>query len=372
MRLLAIDIGTGTQDVLLWESGVAVENLAQLIMPSPTVLVERRVRAATREGLPLLLTGVTMGGGPCAWAIMDHLRAGYAVYATPEAARTLDDDLERVRADGVVVIEDPSQAPRDAHYVRMRDLDLEALHAALAAFDVDPTVDGVLVAAFDHGAAPPGYSDRAFRFDYLAQTIGATGRLAQLCYLRADLPATLTRLAAIAACVPPELPLLLMDTGAAAALGALDDPRVRAAERPLLVNVGNFHTLAFQLVRADGSSGSADGEGWDVRGLFEHHTGELQPAQLDGLLERLAGGTLTNQEVFDSQGHGALLRDRVARRPDLCAVTGPRRALMAASPWRPYYAVPHGDMMLAGCFGLLRAAAAHVPEWREEITASLG
>ena len=37
MRILAIDIGTGTQDVLLWESGVAVENLIQMVMPSPTV-----------------------------------------------------------------------------------------------------------------------------------------------------------------------------------------------------------------------------------------------------------------------------------------------------------------------------------------------
>jgi hypothetical protein len=29
-------------------------------------------------------------------------------------------------------------------------------------------------------------------------------------------------------------------------------------------------------------------------------------------------------------------------------------------------------MMLAGAFGLLRAAAARVPEWREEIEPSLG
>jgi uncharacterized protein (DUF1786 family) len=108
-----------------------------------------------------------------------------------------------------------------------------------------------------------------------------------------------------------------------------------------------------------------------VSGLFEHHTGELKPGQLDTLLDRLANGTLTNQEVFDSQGHGALLRVRTPVAPDVCAVTGPRRALMASSHWRPYYAVPHGDMMLAGAFGLLRAAAARVPEWREEIEASL-
>src|SRR5689334_16595851 len=102
VRILLIDVGTGTQDILLWESGIAVENLVQMVMPSPTVLVERKVRAITRRGQPLLLTGVTMGGGPGAWAIMDHLRAGFPVYATPDAARTLDDDLERVQADGVI------------------------------------------------------------------------------------------------------------------------------------------------------------------------------------------------------------------------------------------------------------------------------
>jgi hypothetical protein len=194
--------------------------------------------------------------------------------------------------------------------------------------------------------------------------------------------------------------LLLMDTGAAAALGALDDPRARAARYPLLVNVGNFHTLAFQMVPvetvgpASGRAGQAGAQevsasmpacehsdacgghngarAVTVSGLFEHHTGELNLGQLDTLLDRLADGTLTNQEVFDSQGHGALLRCRAPVTPDLCAVTGPQRALMATSHWRPYYAVPHGDMMLAGCFGLLRAGAARVPEWRKEIEASLG
>jgi uncharacterized protein (DUF1786 family) len=231
-------------------------------------------------------------------------------------------------------------------------------------------VDALGVAAFDHGAAPPGYSDRAFRFDYLATTIGVTGRLDALAYPREGLPADLTRLQAIAACVPTGLPLVLMDTGAAAALGALEDRRVRRARAPLLVNVGNFHTLAFQMAPREGDL-AADGS-HVVRGLFEHHTGELRPGQLDHLLDRLAAGALTNEEVFDTQGHGALVRERAAVTPDLCAVTGPRRALMAASPWQPYYAVPHGDMMLAGDFGLLRAMARLEPAWREEIEASLG
>lgn len=370
MRILAIDIGTGTQDILLWESGVAVENMVQMVAPAPTVRVEQEVRALTRRGDAITLHGVTMGGGPCAWAILDHLRAGLAVYATPDAARTLDDDLERVRADGVVVVESENEAPPDACLVELRDLDLENIERALDALYVGCNLDALLVAAFDHGAAPPGYSDRAFRFDYLAGTIGLSGDLAALSYTRAELPSALTRLAAIASCAPDAMPLLLMDTGAAAALGALDDPRVRAAQRPLLVNVGNFHTLAFQMERgAEPASNAAVAS--QARGLFEHHTGELAPGQLDGLLDRLAAGTLTNAEVFDTQGHGALLRDSIARAPDLCAVTGPRRSLMAASRWRPYYPAPHGDMMLTGCFGLLRAAAERWPRWREEIETSL-
>jgi len=44
---------------------------------------------------------------------------------------------------------------------------------------------------------------------------------------------------------------------------------------------------------------------------------------------------------------------------------GERRAL------RPYFAVPFGDMMIAGCFGLLAATAEVMPELAEPILGSL-
>jgi hypothetical protein len=44
---------------------------------------------------------------------------------------------------------------------------------------------------------------------------------------------------------------------------------------------------------------------------------------------------------------------------------------MRASRHRPYYAVPYGDMMIAGCFGLLRAMADALPELGQPILASL-
>ena len=89
------------------------------------------------------------------------------------------------------------------------------------------------------------------------------------------------------------------------------------------------------------------------------------------MLERLGAGTITNQEVFDSKGHGALVLHPTPESRPFLAVTGPRRALLRGSALAPYFAVPHGAMMLAGCFGLLRAFAANYPETAEAIAAAL-
>ena len=35
-RLIAIDVGAGTQDILIYESGKAYENLTKLVLPSQT------------------------------------------------------------------------------------------------------------------------------------------------------------------------------------------------------------------------------------------------------------------------------------------------------------------------------------------------
>ena len=71
-------------------------------------------------------------------------------------------------------------------------------------------------------------------------------------------------------------------------------------------------------------------------------------------------------------GHGALELGPPSGPLDLLAVTGPRRGLLAGSTLHPYLAVPHGDMMLAGCFGLLRALAYQLPELRTPIETVLG
>lgn len=360
MKILAVDVGTGTQDILLFDSGEVVENCVQLIVPSPTLLVANRIRRATELGEPIVLTGVTMGGGPSSWAAGDHIDAGFPIYATPDAARTFNDDLDRVAEMGVTIVsDDEAMAVSGAVRLRLRDFDADAILAALATFDVAPP-DAIAVAVFDHGNAPPDYSDRRFRFDYLAARIGAG--LAAFGYPAPAVPEEMTRLAAVASTIR-DVPGFVMDTGPAAVLGALEDPRVNGTKPALILNLGNFHTLAFLIDHAG------------VAGLFEHHTGELKTGQLESFVDRLAAGSLTNGEVYSSQGHGALsLRAATGTAGSgiPVSVTGPRRGLLAGSRLRPYLAVPHGDMMLAGCFGLLRAWAAQDPDIAAHVERSLG
>jgi uncharacterized protein (DUF1786 family) len=358
-RILAIDVGTGTQDVLVFEAGTLVENAAQLIMPSPTALVAQRVREATADRVDLVLTGVTMGGGPNHWAVEAHLKAGLRVYATENAARTFDDDLERVTAMGIRIVDGPNGAG-DARRLELRDVYTAELMTALGAFGVSTAFDAVAVAVFDHGAAPPGVSDRRFRFDYLREQVERGIGLTGFGFLADEIPGRMTRMRAVAGSWTGSELLFLMDTGPAAILGALEDARVRSMDRVMIANLGNFHTIAASL------------EGQKIRGLLEHHTGELTKTKVEDYLDALAAGTLSDQAVFDDMGHGALQAGTLSAPPELFTVIGPRRGLLDGSRLHPYLAVPHGDMMLAGCFGLLRALARRVPGFAPAIEDLLG
>jgi uncharacterized protein (DUF1786 family) len=358
-RILVIDVGTGTQDILVFEAGTLIENAVQLIMPSPTALLAGRIKQATQDRVDLVLTGVTMGGGPDHWAVVAHLRSGLNVYATPDAARTFDDDLDRVVATGIRIVDRPDDV-NGARRLELRDLYLAELIQALRAFGVSAVFDAVAVAVFDHGAAPPGVSDRRFRFDYLRDQVERGIGLEGFGFLAAETPARMTRMQGVARTWTGPEPLFLMDTGPAAILGALDDAVVGATDPVVVLNLGNFHTIAALL------------DGRRIGGLLEHHTGELTRAKLERYLDALAAGTLSNDQVFDDMGHGALELGVVARSPKGLAVTGPRRGLLDGSPLHPHLAVPHGDMMLAGCFGLLRALAARLPEFAPAIEAQLG
>lgn len=365
-QILAIDVGTGTQDIFLLRPGLSPENGFKLVMPSPTMRIRQEIQEVTRRGASLLLAGVTMGGGPCHWAAEAHIKAGLPLYATPEAAQTFNDDLDWVQAElGVqIVSEDEASKLTDCQRIEMRDLDIESIRSAFKAFGVTLKPNALAVAVFDHGAAPPDVSDRKFRFDIIARRLEEANQLTTFAFHEDQIPAALTRMQAVRHSARTlDCDLIIMDTAPAAALGATLDPEVKALERKLIVNLGNFHTLAFRI----GQEG--------VEGVFEHHTGLLTQSSLEQLLLELAAGTISGKSVFEDQGHGAFVlhaeKMHLPKNQSGVIVTGPRRALMSGSSLRPYFAAPLGDMMLTGCFGLLIATAEKLPSWRSAILETL-
>lgn len=359
MRILVVDVGTSTQDILLFDSSSVIENCVKMIMPSPTALVAQRIALATRQRWPILLEGNTMGGGPSKSALARHIAAGLEAYATEEAALTFHDDLEVVKGMGVTIVSPDEVLTRSRfEVINLKDLDLGAIRKALGSFGVETRFDAVAVAVLDHGFAPKGVSNRLFRFQYLRQLMEKSNNLSVFAHLATELPEHLTRMKAAVSTVDVDVPVLLMDTGAAAALGALQDGTVARHNRVLITNLGNSHTVAFHL------------EGLTVKGFYEHHTNLLNSAKIDELTDRLVRGILTYDEVFGDGGHGALIIDKSQGRPFL-AITGPRQDIAKGTKVGFHPAVPHGDTMLTGCYGLIKAFGLRIEGWREEIDRAL-
>jgi uncharacterized protein (DUF1786 family) len=302
-------------------------------MPSRTQIVAAQVRRATKEGKPVHLSGVLMGGGASTAAITEHLKAGLSVTATSEAARTIHNDLARVQGQGVRIVE---ACPPGATEIELGDVDLTSLRVALEAFGIG-LPHRFAIAVQDHGVRL-GSSNNDVRGEYLDWLVRDAGTLEAAAFVAP--PPAMTRMQAVQQAVPGSI---VMDTGAAAILGARRDPVVAAAteQGAVIVNIGNMHTFAALVHQRR------------VLGVFEHHSGGLAAEKLSRLVSELRGGRLSGPAFrAEHDGHGAAISDEyLAMEPfEFVAVTGPNRALAAELGW--YFAAPHGDMMLTGSFGL--------------------
>ncbi len=386
-RLIAIDVGAGTADIVIRQPDEPAENSVKLVVPSQTQVVATRIRAATHAGAAVLFHGPTMGGGADTRAMKEHTTAGLPFLATPSAARSFADDLERARARGVEVIGEEEAAAalrrgtlptgsgrREIVAVRSGDVDAAALREALTTLGVATAFDGGAIAVQDHGFTPGG-SNRAYRFSLWERAVRERCALPDLFYRadRDEIPERLTRMQAAAGClrelVPDPLPLLAGDTGPAALLGALSDTRTRAAGAAheaggpahgaagpadaaagaaggatVLVNIGNGHTIA--AVERDGR----------LAAVYEHHTRRLDGPRLVAHLRRFLAGELTNDEVRADGGHGAVLHEPLPADVPLL-VTGPNRRLLDGTGLSVRHPAPWGDMMIAGSVGLIEAFA---------------
>lgn len=335
--VLAVDVGSGTQDILVWRPGIPIQNCPKLILPSATTILAARIGEATQRGRHVFFSGTTMGGGPCGRAVRNHLKTGLKAFALPDAARTFNDDLEKVRGMGVQVVDERPQI-EPLEELPMGDIEIPGIRKALDLFHVDmPGL--VAVCIQDHGFSPHE-SNRAFRFRQWADLLREGNPLEDLLYVTP--PEHLTRMRAVKSLVPGAR---LMDTGASAILGVLLDPWVseRVDEGVTVINAGNEHTLA-ALVKGE-----------RIWGVYEHHTSLLDEGKLGDHLVRFRRGELTNTEVFDEMGHGCLVLPDGPAKSDFSpmSITGPNREKFKGLG--AHLAAPFGDMMLTGCFGLVEA-----------------
>jgi uncharacterized protein (DUF1786 family) len=337
-KILAIDIGQGTQDILLFDPQKNIENCICLILPSPTALYGKIIETATCD---LYIHGSTIGGGLLTKAIKNHLSKGYTVYMEPEAAASVRDDLDRVRRMGITIGSPPE--PFFGQELQLREINLPLLRSFLANFSEALDVAAIAIAVQDHGTSPKGGSDRLFRFEMLAKQLSEHQNPVQCAYWDEEVPPLFTRMTSVVKTIKKDFSgkVLVMDTALCAVLGCMEDHPAPY----LIVNAGNDHTMC------------AIVENNKIAALLEHHTAMLNPDKLRNLIIRFAKGEVTHQEIFQDWGHGALYinKSSLSSVEHTIIATGPLREKIRLTGLHVTFAAPGGNMMLTGPIGLVKA-----------------
>jgi len=332
MSYLAIDIGTGTQDVLIYKEGELLENSPKLIFPAPTKLFSEKIENFECD---LFISGVVMGGGPITKALRNHIDKGFNVFISKDTARTIKDDLEKVESWGFHIVE----AVENPH-LELSDIDFE-LFEMLQKKALYDEFDKILIAVQDHGFKK-GQSDRITRINFLKEFLD--GDLSKAYFDKnTPIPKNFSRFRSIREAISNHCntDFGITDTGIAAAFGALYKNETRPA---ITIDAGNGHTFAALVY-----------EEYKIGSFFEHHTGMLDKKKIRYFVNKMLRGELTNEEIFNDGGHGAHRFSEKSCTKDVpFFVTGPNRHLFFDdNDNNVTFASPAGDTMITGSVGLL-------------------
>jgi len=351
VKILAIDIGAGTEDVLLFDSQKkSIENCVKLVLPSPSQIFATKVREATRLYKDIFVKGDIIGGGAFSFALREHVEKGLRLIMTEKAAYTIRNDLDEVKQLGIEIVKEENE-PKDfrGETLTIEEVNLKQLQMFLAGFgETFSDVDVVAVAVQDHGVFPKGMSNRRFRIRKMRELLKESPKPENLAFSEEEIPPYFLRMRSAAQASKKQLPtakVLLMDTSPDAILGCLKDQYVEKADPVLAVNVGNGHTMA--TIVSDGN----------IVGLMEHHTRLLNPQKIERFLVDFADGKLTDEEVFKDNGHGLffLAEPLGLSKIERVAATGPNRNILAKTNLSVHFAAPAGDVMMTGPIGLVEA-----------------
>ena len=335
MKILAIDIGAGTQDILLFDSQKKTENCISLVLPTPSKYFAEKLKRIESH---VYIHGDTIGGGSLGRAILRHIQKGYRVVMEESAAYSIRNDLDEVKSMGIVV----GKKPEADHFqeLEIQEVNLSLLEQFLSNFGEDLKVDVIAIAVQDHGVSAKGVSDRTFRFENMERMLRKDNRPEAFHFLENSIPEYYLRMKSAVAAVKRTLsiPVLVMDTCFSAILGCLDE----VIGPSLVVNVGNGHTITALLLERK------------IEGLYEHHTHELTPKKLESDLRLLIRGELSGKKVFEENGHGAITLKPFYGEVSVI-VTGPNRDIFRGTSFKFIYAAPGGNTMMTGPMGLVRA-----------------
>jgi len=350
MKILALDIGAGTEDILLYDSERKnIENCIKLVLPTPSVTYAKKVCEATIEKKNVFVKGSIIGGGALSYALRNHIKAGLRVFITRKAAYTIRNDLDQVIDAGFEIRNKEEMDNFEGKIIDLEEINIGQLGIFLANFGEDLSdVDYVAIAVQDHGISPKKMTDRQFRIKKMEKFLRKNPKPEGLAFKEENIPKYLLRMKSASEDSKKYLPkakVLLMDTAPAAIYGCLQDPNVRKIHTKIVMNVGNGHTWATIMKKNK------------IIATMEHHTRMLTPEKLEKLLMRFADGDLTNQEVFEDNGHGAFFIDNPGgfSKIEKIVATGPNRSILNKTKFETYFAAPYGDVMMTGPAGLIQA-----------------
>ena len=350
MKILAIDIGAGTEDVLLYDDQKrSVENCVKMVLPSPSQVFAEKVRTATCQGKDLFVKGDTIGGGALSHALKQHVEAGHRVFMTENAAYTVRNNLNQVKELGIEIVQDSGPKNFEGETIVLEEVNIGKLRGLLK-FVGEPLsdIDFVAIAVQDHGVFPEEMSNRRFRINKIKELLKDNPKPEAFAFRENEIPPYYPRMRSAVHASKRQLPnaqVLVMDTSPDAILGCLMDPAVEKADPILAVNVGNGHTMAAIISRGE------------VTAVLEHHTRLLNPQKMERLLRDFADGKLCDEEVFEDNGHGMFYLKKPAGFSEIEKVvaTGPNRKVLAETNLSVHFATPAGDVMMTGPIGLVEA-----------------
>ncbi len=328
--IIAIDVGKGTEDVLVYKRGQSLQNSIQLVLPSMTQLVYQKILA--HKGKTLKISGDLMAGEP--WHKLVYQWNG-TVLMTKNAAMSLKYDLQRVQSHGIRIVPDLENADivlNDVGWARLKSL---LVHCGLS----PSNAKFLLLCAQEHGDPPKGENVKDFRMNKIW---GDGDTLHSRLLSEERVPTYAPRFVSLVKAARREFPktkaIHVMDSAAAVLLGAMDPTKDE-----LVVNIGNGHVSAMHHAKER------------LLYVYEGHTGRFNEKSFLKDLNSIYEGTLTHEDVVAKGGHGLRFFHDLAGlefgKWDQLIALGPNRHKVNTAK----YVHPMGNMMMAGPIGLFRA-----------------